>query len=318
MKILVIGAGATGGYYGGRLALAGRDVTFLVRARRAEQLRRNGLVLRTPAGEQSLTPKLISAQELPSADAFDLILLSVKAYAFDAALDDFAPAVGPQTMILPLLNGMRHLDTLSARFGDHAVLGGLCRIIGDMDADGRVLQMTALNELAYGERSRELTPRIQQVDATLKGCGFDAVLSPDILAAMWVKWMLLASLGSINALTRGSIGAVAAIDALDGIGVRLENRVLNEAISVATAYGYAPDEPSLRMMRQRLTERGSPLESSMYRDLTRGNPVEADQIVGDMVTRARAKNIDTPLLEAAYVQLSVYTQSRHQSLITNP
>jgi 2-dehydropantoate 2-reductase len=310
MRILVIGAGSTGGFYGGRLALAGRDVTFLVRDRRRQQLERTGLILRTPEGEESLTPNLIAANDLAAAGHFDLILLGVKAYAFDAAVEDFVPAVGPETMILPLLNGMRHLDALDARFTPHNVLGGLCRIVGDMDADGRILQMTPLSELAYGERSREHTPRIARLDATMQGTGFDATLAPDILASMWVKWMLLASLGSVNALTRGSIGQIEAIHDLDGAGTRFALNVLNEAMAVATAYGYAPSTQSLAMMHQRITEAGSSLESSMYRDLSRGNPVEADQIVGDMVLRARTRGVPTPLLEAAFVSLRVYEQKR--------
>jgi 2-dehydropantoate 2-reductase len=310
MRILIIGAGATGGFYGGRLAHAGRDVTFLVRGKRAEALRRDGLTVTTPTETFTVIPKLIAASELAAAGTFHLILLGVKAYAFDAAVDDFVPAVGPETMILPLLNGMRHLDALDTRFGPARVLGGLCRIVGDMDSEGHILQMTPLSDLAYGERSRELTSRIESVDAVLRGAGFNAVLSPDILAAMWVKWTLLSSLGSINALARGSIGAIRALTAFDGIGERFEIRVLEEAMAVATAHGFPPDAKSEAMMRQRLSEPGSTLESSMYRDLTRGNPVEVDQIVGDMIARARAKSVPTPLLEAAFIQLKLYEALR--------
>lgn len=311
MRILVIGAGATGGYYGGKLALAGRDVTFLVRERRRAQLARTGLMLRTPDGDATLpAPKLIGNEELAATAPFDLILLAVKAYAFDQAVEDFAPAVGAETMILPLLNGMRHLDALDARFTPHNVLGGLCRIVGDMDDDGRVIQMTDLSELAYGERSGEQTERILRVDAAMRDAGFVATLAPSILAMMWFKWMLLCSLGSINAVTRGTIGDVRAVSTHDEIGLRLEQRILNETIAVATAHGYPPDAKSLHILQTLLTEKGSKFHSSMYRDLVRGNAVEAEQIVGDMVRRARAHGLDTPLLEAAYVNLSVYEQKR--------
>jgi len=216
-------------------------------------------------------------------------------------------------MILPLLNGMRHLDTLDARFTPHNVLGGLCRIVGDMDADGRILQMTPLSELSYGERNQEQTARIQAVDETLRGCGFDARLSSNILADMWVKWMMLASLGTINVLSRGSIGTVQALTDLDGCGERFERNVLHEAISVATAHGYPPSDAARAMMMHRLTEPGSSLESSMYRDFTRGNSVEAMQIVGDMVRRGRQHNVPTPLLEAAFIALRLYELSRNSN-----
>lgn len=310
MRILVIGAGATGGFYGGRLALAGRDVTFLVRERRAAQLHQTGLVLQTPGGEQRLEPKLVLAGELSGAAPFDLILLGTKAYTLEAAMEDFAPAVGERTMILPLLNGMRHMDLLDARFGAERVLGGLCRIVSFLDREGRIVQTTALNELAYGERSRERTPRIEAVDAVLRGAQFDATLSPDIIAFMWVKWIMISSTGSINTLGHGTIGEIESVRVLEGAGARMQNRVLDEAIAIATACGYAPSGDAEAMVRRRLTEPGSGFESSMYRDMTRGLPVEADHILGDLLERGRRKGVDTPLLEAAYVQLRLYAQER--------
>ena len=308
MRILVIGAGATGGFYGGRLAHAGRDVTFLVRERRAAQLRKTGLMVRTPKEEFTLTPKLISAEELKSAEPFDLILLSVKAYAFDSAVEDFAPAVGPETMILPVLNGMRHLDALDARFGSEHVLGGFCRIIGDTDSEGRVLQMTELSDLFYGERDKSVTARIQAVDAEMQSASFTAKLAPDILEGMWGKWMMMAAINTINPLGRGSVGEIESVRGLDGVGARFLNRAADEAFAVAAACGFGPHQAMEKMIRGRLTEPGSGFESSLYRDLTRGLPVEADQIVGDMILRGRARGVETPLLEAAYVQLKVYEQ----------
>ncbi|MFC6646037.1 ketopantoate reductase family protein [Granulicella cerasi] len=311
MRILVVGAGATGGYYGGRLALAGRDVTFLVRGKRADLLRDKGLVIRTPGGDETLAaPQLIAADTLASAKPFDLILLSVKAYGFESAVNDLAPAVGDNTLILPLLNGMQHLDKLSARFGAEKVLGGFCRIVGDIAPDGAVWQMTPLNELAYGTLSEAQQARIAAVDATLKNAGFVATLSPEILRDMWGKWILLASLNAINILTRGAIGTVQALDEFDGVGTRLENRVMDEVFATCAAYDMMPEEKTIAMIRERLTEKDSTLESSMYRDFTRGYSVECDQILGDLVRRARLRAIDVPLVEAAFVQLRLYERAR--------
>ena len=310
MRILVIGAGATGGFYGGKLALAGRNVTFLVRERRAEELRRDGLRWRTPEGEGSVIPKLISSDVLRHVEPFDIILLGVKAYTLEAAIEDFAPAVGPETMIIPMQNGLRHIELMSQRFTPRNVLGGVCRIVATMDAQGTIVQMTHVNQLAYGELDGSMSERVQRVHTTLSGAGFEAVLEPDIIQFMWEKWMMLASLGSICVLGGDNVGAIRAIEDLDGVGLRLELSVIDEAIAIATAWGHPPREAWRRMMHGYLTAHGSLLESSMYRDYRSGNPVEAWQILGDFVRRGREVDVPTPLLEAAFVRLRTYEEAR--------
>jgi len=303
MRILIIGAGAVGGYYGARLAAAGRNVTFLVRAARAAQLRAIGLQITSPHGDLSLTPKLLLASEITG--PFDLILLSTKAYSLDAAIDDFAPAVGPDTMILPLLNGMKHLDKLIARFGEGPILGGSTNIVADLDPEGRIRQMELLQDINFGERDKSVTPRIQAVAATLANAGFNDKLCPDILAVMWQKWALLSAMGSITCLLRGSIGAVVAAPG----GTETALRILAECVAIATANGYPPTQPYLENITARLTKPGSPLTASMYRDLQKGARVEADHILGDLLARGHAHGVVTPLLQAAYVQLSIYSSS---------
>ncbi len=177
MRILVIGAGAVGGYFGGRLAAAGRDVTFLVRAARAEQLRRTGLQIFDPWRGDGAAAAAEAADGggaeggAARAEAFDLIVVSTKAYSLESAMEDFAPAVGSATVILPLLNGMRHLDALDARFGAEKVLGGSTYMVADLDAEGGVHSMTALHDLNFGERERTVTPRVRAIEATLTGRG---------------------------------------------------------------------------------------------------------------------------------------------------
>ena len=310
MRILVIGAGATGGFYGGRLARAGRDVTFLVRERRAAELRRDGLRLRTPEGEDTIAPQLISSAELREAAPFDLILLGVKAYTLEAAMEDFAAAVGPETMIVPMQNGLRHLEMMSTRFAPRNVLGGVCRIVATMDPQGAIVQMTHVNQLAYGELDGLLSERIQRVHATLSDAGFEATLEPDILQFMWEKWIMLSALGSICVLGGDNVGAIRAVEDLDDVGLRLEMSVIDEATAIAAAWGHPPREAWRRMMHGYLTAQGSSLESSMYRDYKAGNPVEAWQILGDIVRRGRERGVATPLLEAAFVRLRTYERNR--------
>jgi 2-dehydropantoate 2-reductase len=300
MRILVVGAGATGGYFGGRLAQAGRDVTFLVRPKRAEQLRADGLQIVSPHGNVTLTPQLVMAGGVSS--TYDVVLLSVKAYALDGALDDLAPAVGGETMILPMLNGMRHIDVLTARFGEAPVLGGVCVVATNLDDAGRVVQLAEIQQLTYGERDGTTSARVQALDGLLQGAGFEARSSIQIMQAMWEKWVMLASLGAVTCLMRGTIGEIEAVPG----GADLALGILAESTAVATASGYPPGDEFLTRTKGALTAHGSGLASSMYRDLQKGRSVEVDQILGDLLARARAHAVQVPLLTAAFVQLSIY------------
>ena len=308
MRILVVGAGSTGGYFGGRLAQAGRDVTFLVRPARAALLQANGLQILSPNGDVTLTPRLVTAGNITG--PFDAVLLTVKAFSLDTAIDDLAPAVGPETMILPVLNGMRHVGRLAARFGERAVVGCVCKVATSLDDQGRIVQLAGFHELAYGEMSGAPTDRTERLDAVMQGAGFDARLSRTIEREMWEKWVLLATLGGVNCLVRGNIGE---IEAAPG-GVPFALRFLEEVVSVVKAAGHPPSEDFLTSTRADLTAKGSTQTSSMYRDLQKGSPVEADQIIGDLLARARDVEVPTPLLAAAYTHLSIYQEQGIRSV----
>ena len=304
MKILIVGAGSTGGYFGARLTQAGRDVTFLVRPARAAALRDSGLQVLSPRGNFSVVPKLVLASEIDK--PFDIVLVTVKAFGLAAAIEDFAAAVGPETMILPVLNGMKHVDDLQARFGPERVVGGVCRVSTTLDAQGRIVHLAPLHELVYGELDGRSTARIEALHAFMSDAGFDASLSSHIAQDLWNKWMLLATLGGICTLARGNIGEIVATDG----GADFVRAFLAEATAVATAAGFAPSPPALEFILGVLTAPGSPMTSSMYRDLTGGERVEADQILGDLRARARRAGVATPLVSAAFIQLDVYQRRR--------
>ncbi len=308
MRILVVGAGATGGFFGGMLARAGRDVTFLLHEARAQKVRESGLVLVTPEKMVTVRPPAVTAAELrefgPEQEPFALIVISTKAYQLESAMDDFAPAVGPDTALLPILNGMRQIAMLTERFGAERVLGGSVRIVADMDADGRIHQKTALGELSYGELGGERTPRIEAVDREMQGAGFEAISQPDIVATLWQKWWILASIGGVCVLARGATGQAASAPE----GEAFIRAVIAECTGIAEANGYPPDAAMLADHTKRMLEKGSPLTSSMYRDMTKGAPVEADHVLGDLL--ARAGRVPAPLLRAAFVQLKVYEAGR--------
>lgn len=304
MKILIVGAGSTGGYFGARLMQAGRDVTFLVRSARAAALRDTGLQVVSPLGDFSVSPKLVLASELK--ETFDIVLVTVKAFGLAAAIEDFAAAVGPATLILPVLNGMKHVDDLRSRFGADRVVGGVCRVSTQLDAQGRILQLSPLHELIYGELDGSRSARIEALHAFMSDAGFTAQLSAHIVQDLWNKWILLATLGGICSLARATVGEIAATDG----GGDFVRAFLDEAASVAAAAGFAPSSQAFDFTLGVLTAAGSPLTSSMYRDLMAGDRVEVDQVLGDLRTRARRANLATPLVSAAFIQLSAYMAKR--------
>ena len=303
MKILVVGAGAVGGYFGARLAEAGRDVTFLVRSSRAQQLQRDGLRIVSPYGDLTIKPQTAVVDQMHT--PYDIIFLSVKSLALDQAIADIAPAVGPSTMIYPVLNGMRHIDTLADRFGPSPVLGGVCLVSTELDLQGRIVQFNEMQSLTYGERDGQITPRIRQLDETLRGARFDTELSTNIMHAMWQKWVGISTLGLVNCLFNASVGEINAVP----YGEETALQALDECAAVAAASGYPAAKPFLDNVRERLTAKGSKFTASMYRDMQKGANVESDAILGDLLEHGRSHQLKTPLLQAACVRMRVYQNS---------
>ena len=304
MRILIVGAGAIGGYFGGRLLEAGRDVTFLVRPGRAAQLASDGLVLLSPRGDASLPrPATVLAQDLD--EVFDLVLLSCKAYDLAGAMDAFAPAVGPATVVLPLLNGMAHMDALDARFGAEKVLGGLCVISSSLDAQGRIVHANTLHGITFGERDGAASPRSLAIEAALSGAGFDLRRSAGILQEMWEKWVFIASVAGLTCLMRASIGDIVAAGATE-----LNLRMVDECCAIAAANGFPPRPPSVERIRSGVTAAGSPMAASMLKDLERGAAVEADHVLGDLLARSGERAQALSLLRVAYLHLKAYEARR--------
>ncbi|SFN21288.1 2-dehydropantoate 2-reductase [Candidatus Pantoea varia] len=304
MRILMAGAGATGGYFGARLAQAGQDVTFLVRERRYQQLQAHGLVLQTPKGTEKLQPQLTQASTLTG--HYDLIIVTVKSFALDQVMDDIAPAVGPDTLIMPILNGMRHIATLQQRFGEDKVIGGLCKINATLGDNGEVIQMTPLHQLLYGALDGNNDARLQRVDAALRDCQVDTLFSDNIMDELWEKWLLLSTLGAVCCLARGNTQQILTSRG----GEALLQGIFAEILSVITAEGYQPRPAVTARIFELLNNPATPMTSSMYRDLTQGFAIEADQVIGDLLLRAKRNGLATPLLNAVDVNLQVYLQQR--------
>lgn len=305
MRILVVGAGAIGGYFGGRLLQAGQDVTFLVRPKRAAELASSGLAIKSPNGDITLkNPPTIQADALN--EKFDVILLSCKAFDLDDAIKSFAPAVGPSTSIIPLLNGMLHLDVLDRKFGPERVLGGLCAIAVTLNEKREVVQLTPMQSLGFGERDGRMSDRVKAIAEVFARGNCGAAPSEHVMQDMWEKWVFLASLAAATCLMRTSVGNILAVTG----GRDFLLGMLDECSAVATAEGFAPGGPFFQRTRGILTAEGSPMTASMFRDVKAGLPVEADHVIGDLIARADAAKIPVPKLRTAYTHLKAYEKQR--------
>lgn len=308
MQILVVGAGATGGYFGGRLLHAGRDVTFLVRPKRAAELAASGLIIRSPHGDVTLPgPPTVVAENLDR--TFDLVLLSCKAYDLGEAITAFAPAVGPGTTILPLLNGMRHLDILDGRFARSNVVGGLCIIAATLDEQRAIVHLNKLHTVAFGERDGGSSDRVRRLADLMGDAGFDARPSEQIVHDMWEKWVLLATLAGATCLMRASVGEILASPG----GEDLVLRLFDECSAIAEADGYGPRAEFVERAHAILMARESTLTASMLRDLEANSRIEADHVVGDLLRRradSEGNHDCLSLLQVAYTHLKAYEARR--------
>ena len=304
MRILVVGAGGIGGYFGGRLLAAGRDVAFLVRPGRAAQLAARGLVIQSPHGDVHLPdPPTVRAENLR--EHFDLVLLSCKTYDLDDAIRSFAPAVGPNTSVLPLLNGMRHMDVLDERFGAGAVLGGLALIASTVGENGQIVHMNTLHSLTLGERNGSESPRARAIERELSDARFDVSFTNTIVHEMWEKWVFIATLAGITTLMRSTVGDIEAAG-----GAPLVHALLDDCAAIASQLGFPPSEAALERSRTTFTAPGSSLTASMYRDVERGGRTEAEHILGDLLRRGgRADRVDS-ILRIAYTHLATYEVRR--------
>jgi 2-dehydropantoate 2-reductase len=299
-RFLVLGAGAVGGYFGGRLAEANADVTFLVRPARAAALNEHSLVIESPLGDLRLPVRAVTVDSLGA--VFDIVLLAAKAYDLDQAVAAIRPAVGSETAILPVLNGLGHLDRLDEVFGPDRVLGGVAYIAATVTTDGTIRHLNRVHGITFGERSGEVSRRVEAITRAFAATPVSASASEDIVLDMWEKFVMISSLAGMNCLMRGSVGDILAAD--DGESLMLE--LLAECEGVAAASGFPPRAGHREQCRALLTERGSNFSASMRRDLEAGLRTEGDRVLGDMLRRASSYRIATPLLRTAVCHLQVH------------
>jgi len=307
LRILVLGAGGTGGYFGGRLAASGADVCFLVREGRAAQLAQNGLHIQSPLGDAHIPVRYLLAEDLAQ-QSFDLVLLSCKAYDLESSLEAIAPAINGDCCVLPILNGLLHYGELDKRFGREKVLGGLCLISATKREDGAIVHFNGLAKITFGVRDNsvrqaELVPAFANA---CKAAKIDHQASQDIEQELWNKFTVLCSLASGTCLMRSDIASIMQSEG----GEDFMRSLYSECLAVAKAWRQPIPEWAQQMALAALCSRTERLKASMLRDLEAGHPVEAAHIVGDMVYRAQQKDLPVPLLQAAWCHLQIYQQRR--------
>lgn len=305
MKVLVLGAGGIGGYFGGRLAEKGVDVTFLVRERRYKQLSENGLRLQSIHGDFHLErPQLMKSGE--EGGPFDVVLLSNKAYHLEESIHDIAPYIGEKTVVIPLLNGIAHMELLWERFGRERVLGGLCFIETTLNADGDVVQTSATHETVFGEWEGGLSERVEQIAEAFSGINGSMRASTNIQRDAWQKYLFITTMSGITTLMNSAVGPIR--DSL--YGMELTRQLAEECASVIRALE-APIRPDIvDKQMETFQKQGAAMKSSMLRDMEKGLAVEGDHLQGYLLEHAEKRGLSTPLLKVVYNNLKVYEQKR--------
>ena len=304
MKILVLGAGGTGGYFGGRLAQAGADVTFLVRERRARQLAQDGLIIESPKDRVVVRVNTVLAGTVKA--EFDIVILACKAYDLESSIAAIKPAMATHTCIVPLLNGISHIDTLDAAFGKARVMGGSCQIAATLSKEGVVKSMADAHSITWGAREPAQLAAAQQLGEAFANTIVDWKVSDTSMLDMWEKVAFLSTLAGMTCLMRATVGEILATP--DGRDIM--QRYAKTSMAIAAAAGYAPRAAVVERFEKILNSSGLSLTASMLRDLESDGEVEADHIVGFMLGRAREYGIDDSLIAAAYTHLKAYQNRR--------
>jgi 2-dehydropantoate 2-reductase len=306
MRFLVLGAGALGGYFGAKLLRGGADVTFLVRPKRAAQLATNGLVLKSQDGDIAVPAKTVLAGQVTG--TYDVVLLCCKAYDLEDAIAAIAPAMGPDSAVLPFLNGLRHIEVLAERFGAGRVLGGLTAVNAVLAPNGEVVQTPIrVNMTACGELQGAASPRCAEIRRAFTSGGAEIAVSDAILAPMWMKFFAFATIAAVATLTRARAGFIARTPT----GAALVAQAMEECRLVATAEGYPPPGETAGTIRGMFSQPASGYGPSILVDMEEGRTTEGEHVVGDMVARAARHGIAVPVLTAALCNLQAYEIARH-------
>ena len=304
-KILVLGAGGTGGYFGGRLAESGADVTFLVREGRRKILSEQGLRIESPYGDARIAAKTVVESEL--APIYDAVILTCKAYDLDTAVAAIAPAVAPTGYVLPFLNGIAHIDVLNEKFGRHHVLGGTAKIQATIMPNGAIRQFNDWRTLTFGEQSGEMTERVRALAALFEAAkGVEGFAVTDIVQRMWEKLVHLSTAAAMTCLMRANVGEI--VRTPHGRELFLDQ--LRCGAAIAAANGHGPSAAFMKSWEETFSQPDSQYSTSMLRDIERGGQTEVEHILGFMLDKAKKAQIPCNTLLLAYTNVMAFEQRR--------
>jgi 2-dehydropantoate 2-reductase len=311
MRIMVVGAGAVGGYFGGRLLQAGavEEIAFLVRPGRKAQLDHDGLVIESPSAGDFRSPvtAVLADHVRPG---WDVVLLTCKAYDLDAAIEAIRPAVDARTAVLPLLNGLSHLEALEAAFGPTHVLGGLALVQATLAPGSIVRHLAPFTALTFGELDGRMSERVLALQTAFAGTPIKAEAAPDIRGRMWEKLVQLGTLAAASVLMRANLGEIAHTPE----GAAWLERLVRRNAEIAAAHGHPVRPEVMETMILpffRCVVPGSVgATASMLRDLESGGRIEADHILGFLLDAARRAGLPDEVHEAAYLHAKAYETRR--------
>ena len=302
MKILVLGVGGIGGFFGGYLHEIGADVTFLVRPKRKALLQADGLKIISPLGNLSLNPKLILVDELKP--VYDIILISCKTYDLDQAIIDLRPTKG-RGLIIPFLNGVTHMKKLDEEFGQDNVMGGVAHISSTVNKDGTIEHFSEFKKLTFGNRDLSKNNALKEFAEVCAKTQFDMTLSDDINLDLWKKWVFISTVAGATTLFSCSLGEIVKSD----FGKQIIIDLFNECRSIAKLYKYDYEDSEADIILKTITTPCSPIKASMQRDVEKKSFTEHEQIFGDLINKGQKYSFDCPILMSCYVRMNVYQRN---------
>ncbi len=288
MNIVVIGAGGVGGYFGGKLAQAGFNVTFVVRGRTLEAIKINGLQIKSIKGDFVVHPKvtdIISEIKNP-----DIIILGVKSWQVDEIAVQLKPVITEDTMILPLQNGADNADRLRAILPEENVLAGLCKIVSKIEAPGVINHFVFEPEIVFGEYNNTMSERIKALKEVFDEAGFNNKISDNIHLDIWKKFLFITTISGIGAITRSVFGMIREDENLR----QIVYQTANEIVAVANAKGIALTNDDIEMIIKVIDNLDYNTTASMQRDIMEGRPSELENFNGYIVKTGKELHITTP------------------------
>ena len=302
MRVLVLGAGAVGGYFGGRMAEKSMDVTFLVREQKKQQLRQNGLVIKSPKGDLSIQPNLITMNKVES--TFDIILFTNKAYDLDEILQSPFPVKEGST-IIPLLNGYTHMEKLRNKFPNARVFGGIAHIFSTLSEEGEIHHFNDIHSLTFGHLSNTDETDGRKFFYACSSANFTLKYSDNIIVDLWHKWILIATVAGATTLFNATIGEIASTEH----GRSFINALHDECINIARSEKIEVNTDELAQQSRFLSDKQSTWNSSMRRDMLNNSKIECAHIFLELIKIADKNNILCPSLKTVMINGEIYMRT---------